>query len=173
MATAILVTTSADMPGWLQAQLERQAEKLATGATAMASLEANGATVLADDLDEAMDLANAYAPEHLCLLVGDPWSLLGKVCNAGGVFLGEHSPEVLGDYVAGPSHVMPTGGSARFASPITVLDFLKVTSLVALGREEAAAMAPVAAAIADAEGLPAHAAAARQRVRGAETPSRT
>ncbi|MCL4371582.1 MAG: histidinol dehydrogenase [Chloroflexi bacterium] len=163
LASAILITTSADMAEWVRVDLERQERELPTGSAAAEALAANGAIVVAADLDEAMELANAYAPEHLCLLVTEPWTLIGKVRNAGGVFLGEHSPEVLGDYVAGPSHVMPTGGSARFASPITILDFLKVTSLVGLGRSEAAALAPAAAAIADAEGLPAHAEAARQR----------
>jgi histidinol dehydrogenase len=163
MATALLLTTSTALADWVQTEVERQAAALSTGATAREALAANGAIVLVDSLEEAMALANAYAPEHLCLLVTEPWALLGQVRHAGGVFLGEHSPEVLGDYVAGPSHVMPTGGSARFASPITVLDFLKVTSLVALSRGEAASLAPAAAAIADAEGLPAHAQAARIR----------
>lgn len=163
LATAILLTTSVDMAEWVRVDLERQIAGLPTGATAAESLAANGAIVVVEGLDEAIQLANAYAPEHLCLLVAEPWALVGRIRHAGGVFLGEHSPEVLGDYVAGPSHVMPTGGSARFASPITILDFLKVTSLVGLGRAEAATLAPAAAIIAAAEGLPAHARAARQR----------
>ena len=89
-------------------------------------------TVITRDLTQAFDLANEYAAEHLCLLLEDPWSWLGQVRNAGGIFLGEHSYEVLGDYVAGPSHVMPTGGTARFASPLNLLSFVKVTSLIAL-----------------------------------------
>ena len=110
-----------------------------------------------------MDLANAYAAEHLCLLVADPWSLVGRVRNAGGVFVGEHSFEVLGDYVAGPSHVMPTEGSARYASPLSVADFVKRINLVALTQAAGARLSAPAAVLARGEGLTAHAAAAEMR----------
>ncbi|HHH42314.1 MAG TPA: histidinol dehydrogenase, partial [Chloroflexi bacterium] len=99
----------------------------------------------------------------LCLAVADPWALVGRIHNAGGLFLGEHSFEVLGDYVAGPTHVMPTMGTARFASPLTVRDFVKVISLFALSPAEAARLSESAARLAEAEGLTAHAAAARLR----------
>jgi histidinol dehydrogenase len=108
--------------------------------------------------------ANDYAAEHLCLLVADPWAWLGRVRNAGGVFLGESSFEVLGDYVAGPSHVMPTGGTARFASPLNVLDFVKITSVIGLAGQSARELSRAAATLAEAESLTAHAAAARARV---------
>jgi histidinol dehydrogenase len=113
-----------------------------------------------------VELANAYAPEHLCLLVADPWSLVGQIQNAGGIFVGEYSFEVLGDYVAGPSHVMPTEGSARYASPLSVADFVKRTSLVALGGAAGARLAGPAAILARGEGLTAHAAAAEARGEG-------
>jgi histidinol dehydrogenase len=109
-------------------------------------------------------LANRYAPEHLCLSVADAWRWTEKVTSAGGIFLGEHSFEVLGDYVAGPSHVMPTGGSARFASPLNVWDFVKVISLIGLDPRTAGQIAPAAATIAAAEGLDGHAQAALRRL---------
>ncbi len=116
------------------------------------------------DLPEAVELSNLYAPEHLCLHVREPYSLLGLVKNAGGVFLGEHAYEVLGDYTAGPTHVMPTMGTARFASPLNVRDFTKIISIFGLGAREAAEIAPAAQILAEAEGLDAHANAVRQRI---------
>ena len=131
-----------------------------------ASLENRGGAVLTSDLDEAVQLANDYAPEHLGLSVRDPWKWVEKIQNAGGVFVGEHSFEVLGDYLAGPSHVMPTGGSARFASPLNVWDFVKIVSLVALDEHTAQAIGPIAATISEAECLDAHANAALARTEG-------
>ena len=120
--------------------------------------------VVTADLAEAFALANDYAPEHLCLLVQDPWHWLGHVRHAGGVFLGERSFEVLGDYVAGPSHVMPTGGTARFASPVNVGDFLKIISVFGLNETALAAIGPAAQTLASTEGLTAHAAAVARRM---------
>jgi histidinol dehydrogenase len=120
--------------------------------------------VITRDLTQALDLANSYAPEHLCLSVADPWKLSEKVYAAGGIFLGEHSFEVLGDYVAGPSHVMPTGGSARFMSPLNVWDFIHIISVIGLNPETAAQIGPIASTIARAEGLDAHARAAELRI---------
>ena len=113
-------------------------------------------------------MANEYAPEHLCLLVDDPWALVGRVHNAGGIFVGEGSSEALGDYVVGPSHIMPTMRTARFASPLHVGDFLKVTSIFAVADAAARRLAPAARAIATAEGLTAHAAAVTIRVQQKE-----
>ncbi|MCA1723371.1 MAG: histidinol dehydrogenase, partial [Thermomicrobia bacterium] len=124
-----------------------------------------GGAVVVPTIEQAIALANAYAPEHLCLLVREPWRYLGLVENAGGVFLGEASPEVLGDYVAGPSHVMPTGGSARFSSAMHVGDFVRTMSVVGLTPGAAAMLAGDAATIAAAEGLDGHARAARLRLR--------
>jgi histidinol dehydrogenase len=112
-----------------------------------------------------VQLANEYAPEHLGLSVRDPWCWVESVNNSGGVFMGEHSFEVLGDYLAGPSHVMPTGGSARFASPLNVLDFVKIVSLIALDESTAQAISPIAATIAESERLDAHANAALLRAK--------
>jgi histidinol dehydrogenase len=167
LASPILLTPSRDMAEKVGVELGRQLELLERGETAAASLAARGGIVLTRDLDEAVELANAYAAEHLCLLVREPWSLVGKIRNAGGVFVGEHSFEVLGDYVAGPSHVMPTEGSARYASPLSVADFVKRIILVALTPEAGVKFSEHAAVLARGEGLTAHARAAEMRVAGA------
>jgi histidinol dehydrogenase len=110
-----------------------------------------------------MDLANEYAPEHLCLLVDDPWTWVGQVRNAGGVFVGESASEALGDYAVGPTHIMPTGGTARFSSPCNVWDYIKITSVFAPSACTVQRLSPAAAAIARAEGFTAHAAAIEER----------
>ncbi len=164
LASAILLTPSRDLIGRVQQAVARQIEDRQRAQVIAAALENRSGAVLTADLDEAAELANAYAPEHLCLSVREPWRLAEKIYAAGGVFLGEHSCEVLGDYVAGPSHVMPTGGSARFSSPLNVLDFVHIVSLVALDPETTRRIAPVAATLAQAEGLDAHANAAQVRL---------
>jgi histidinol dehydrogenase len=165
-ASAILLTPSQALIENVQAELARQMEERGREEIIAASLENRGGAVLTSDLDESLMLANAYAPEHLGLSVRDPWNWVDKVKNAGGVFVGEHSFEVLGDYLAGPSHVMPTGGSARFASPLNVWDFVKIVSLVALDGKTARDIGPIAATIAKAECLDAHANAALLRSGG-------
>lgn len=166
LASAILLTPDRALAAQVQAEIARQLELLPVqnAAAAAAAMTGRGGVVLVPDLDTAFDIANEYAPEHLCLLVDDPWRYVGKVRNAGGVFLGERSFEVLGDYVAGPSHIMPTGGTARFASPVNVDDFRKIISLVALNDAALRRIGPAAARLADAEGLAAHAAAVRARL---------
>jgi histidinol dehydrogenase len=168
LASAVLFTPSQALIESVQVEVARQMEERGRSETILASLENRGGAVLTRDLDQAVDLANEYAPEHLGLSVRDPWYWVEKISNAGGVFVGEHSFEVLGDYVAGPSHVMPTGGSARFASPLNVWDFVKIVSLVALDGTTAQALGPVAATIAEAEGLDAHAQAALARSKGSK-----
>lgn len=164
LASAILLTPSRTLAENVQAAVARQVELLPRAETVLAALENRGGAVITRDLDEAAGLANRYAAEHLCLTVAEPWRLAEKITAAGGVFLGEHSFEVLGDYVAGPSHVMPTGGSARFASPLNVWDFVHIVSLVALDPDTAGRIAPAAVAIARTEGLEAHARAAEFRL---------
>ena len=163
LASAILLTPSQALIERVQVETARQLEQRSRGGIIAASLENRGGAVLTSDLDEAVQLANDYAPEHLALSVRDPWNWVEKVKNAGGVFIGEHSFEVLGDYLAGPSHVMPTGGSARFASPLNVWDFVKIVSMIALDRSTAESIGPSAAVIAEAECLDAHANAALLR----------
>jgi histidinol dehydrogenase len=163
LASAILLTPSQSLIEKVQVEIAKQLEDRKRAEIILASLENRGGAVLTRDLDEAVQLANEYAPEHLGLSVGDPWRWLEKVNNAGGVFMGEHSFEVLGDYLAGPSHVMPTGGSARFASPLNVWDFVKIVSLIALDGSTAQAISPIAATMAESERLDAHANAALLR----------
>ncbi|MBN1955293.1 MAG: histidinol dehydrogenase [Anaerolineae bacterium] len=163
LATALLLTTDRNLAAAVQAEVRRQLAGLERVDVIAAALEGQGAVIVVADLDEALELANLYAPEHLCLLVRDPWPLVGRVRNAGGIFCGELAAEALGDYVLGPSHVMPTGGTARFGSPLHVGDFLKVTSLFAPAGAMVADLAPDAVVIARAEGLTAHGAAAAAR----------
>ena len=157
LASAILLTPSQKLAEAVQVEVGRQMEILPRAEILAQSLPGQSGIVITKDLDEAAALNNAYAPEHLCLAVADPWALSEKITNAGGIFMGEHSFEVLGDYVAGPSHVMPTGGSARFASPLNVWDFVHIVSLIALNPATTAQIAPLAAQIARAEVLEAHA----------------
>ena len=164
LASAILVTPSRDLAERVSAEIARRVETLSRAPIIAQSLASRSGAVIVADLDEAFAVANDYAAEHLCLLLRDPWAWLGKVCNAGGVFLGESSFEVLGDYVAGPSHVMPTGGTARFASPLNVLDFVKITSVIGLDPRAAAELSRAASVLARAEALTAHAAAAEARI---------
>ncbi|MDR9392383.1 MAG: histidinol dehydrogenase [Trueperaceae bacterium] len=163
-AQPVLVTWSEAL---LDATLEAAEAALAdltTEAAARESMERRGLAVWVEDADAAMDVANAYAPEHLCLLVDDPWRWLPKVRNAGGVFLGAYSMEALGDYVAGPSHVMPTGGTARYASFLNLRHFQKVVPLVSASPAFVARVGPDAVRLARAEGLEAHARAVEARL---------
>jgi histidinol dehydrogenase len=164
LAAAILLTPSRVLAEKVQAVVARRMEQCGRADVIAASLSNRSGIVLARNLDEAVEMANRYAPEHLCLAVREPWRLAEKVQSAGGIFMGEHSFEVLGDYVAGPSHVMPTGGSARFASPLNVLDFIHIVSLVALDETTTRQISPAAVEIAMAEGLDAHAASAQARL---------
>lgn len=164
MASAILITTSTELAECVSLDLARQIASLSRASIAQASLEANGAIVVVPTIEDAFDLANAYAPEHLCLLTADPWSQIALVKHAGGIFVGEHSPEVLGDYTAGPSHVMPTGRTARFSSPVNIADFVKIISVIGLNERGLRHAGPPAVEIARAEGLTAHAAAVEQRL---------
>jgi histidinol dehydrogenase len=164
MASAILITTSPGLADAVLEELPRQLATLERAGIAGQSLAANGLVVLVPDVETAIDLANRYAPEHLCLLLRDPWSCVPLVRHAGGIFVGEDSPEALGDYTAGPSHVMPTGGTARFSSPINVAEFTKVISVVAANRAAVRRLGPATSALARAEGLTGHARAIERRL---------
>ncbi len=164
LATAILLTPSRALAEATRAEVARQLETLSNGEAAAETVAQRGAIIVVPDLATAFDIANAYAPEHLCLLLADAWQYIGHVRNAGGIFVGERSFEVLGDYVAGPSHIMPTAGTARFASPVNVDDFRKIISLVGLNESALQRLGPAAIRIAEAEGLTAHAAAVRARL---------
>jgi histidinol dehydrogenase len=164
LASAILVTPSRALAEKVAVEVARQMEGLTRTDILAQSLPNRSGAVIVRDLPQAFEIANEYAAEHLCLLVDNPWDWIGSVRNAGGIFLGESSFEVLGDYVAGPSHVMPTGGTARFASPLNVLDFVKITSLIGLEARTASELSKTAAVLARAEALTAHAAAAEARI---------
>jgi histidinol dehydrogenase len=163
-SSAILVTTSARIANAIAAEIDTQAEGLSRGDMAWESLRGNGVVALVESLADAVTIANAYAPEHLCLLVADPWSLVPDVQHAGGIFLGEASAEALGDYTAGPSHVMPTGGTARFSSPVNVGDFQKVISVIGANAHALATLGAATVTLARAEGLDGHAAAIERRL---------
>jgi histidinol dehydrogenase len=156
-AQSILITDAPALAEAVATAVERQLKTLPRAETAAASWRDFGAIIVVKSLAKAMELANRVAPEHLELAVADPEALLVKVRNAGAVFLGRHTPEVIGDYVGGPNHVLPTARSARFSSGLGVLDFLKRTSLLKLGADQLAALAPSAITLARAEGLDAHA----------------
>ena len=164
LATAILITNSQKLIAETEAEVDRMLATQARGDVAKAALDRQGKVVLVDSLEEAVDLVNRIAPEHLCLLLDDPWSWVDKIKHAGGLFLGEYSPEVMGDYIAGPSHVMPTGGTARFGSALSVHHFLRTMPVVGLTPTEFQKLGTAAVHIADAEGLSGHASAIQVRL---------
>jgi len=163
LASPICLTPSLTLAQRVQSGVEEQLQALERKRVIQAALKDQGAIVITQDLDQAMDLANEYAPEHLCLLVKDAWSWVGRVRNAGGVFVGDDASEALGDYVVGPAHIMPTGGTARFSSPCNVWDYVKITSVFGPSRPTAERLSAAAVRLAEAEGLTAHAAAIRAR----------
>jgi histidinol dehydrogenase len=154
---SILFTDDDCFSGQVATAIEWQIPLLATSAVARESWEENGAIITVPSLDAAMPLVNRLVPEHLELAVDDPDALFAKVRHAGSVFMGRMTPEAVGDYVAGPNHVLPTGRRARFSSGLSVLDFMRRTSFLALDRASLNAIGPAAVALANAEGLPAHA----------------
>jgi histidinol dehydrogenase len=166
LASAILITPSLDLAQAVQVEIGRQMETLSRSEIIAQSLSFRGGIVLVDDLGQACRLASGYAAEHTCLAVREELqtACMEALPNAGGLFIGERSYEVLGDYVAGPSHTMPTGGTARFASPLNVLDFMKISSIVQLDDQTSAVLSPIAARIARSEELTAHENAALKRV---------
>ncbi|NLY88250.1 MAG: histidinol dehydrogenase [Firmicutes bacterium] len=163
-ASAVLLTPSESLVTETAREVERQLEALPRKEIARACLEKNGGLILTRDLAEAVDLSNLAAPEHLELMVADPYYWLTKVRHAGAVFLGSYTPESIGDYVAGTNHVLPTGGTARFASALSVDDFVKKSSFVAYSSEGLEKFGPAAVALARVEGLEAHARAVEIRL---------
>ena len=163
LSSAVLVCDSMALAEAVAAEIERQLALLPREEIARASIEKNGKIIVADDLREGVAIANELAPEHLELCVRDPFALLGAVKNAGSIFLGRYAPEALGDYFAGPNHTLPTLGTARFASPLSVDDFVKKSSYIYYSREAFAAVKDAVARFARAEGLEAHARSALSR----------
>lgn len=157
LASAVLVTDSMELALAVQAELEVQLPKLERFEIARASIDNNGKIIVADNLNQAIDIANEIAPEHLELCVEQPFDYLSKVRHAGSVFLGRNCPEALGDYLAGPNHTLPTSGTARFSSPLSVDDFVKKMQYTYFTREALAEVAQDVALFARAEGLTGHA----------------
>ncbi len=157
IASSILITTDAAMAEKVQAAVAEQLEKLPRAAIARKSIADYGAIIVAGDILEAIDFSNRIAPEHLELAVDDPFDILDGIRHAGAVFLGHHTPEAAGDYLAGPNHTLPTGGTARFFSPLGVEDFVKKSSLVYFTREGLERLGEKIVTIAELEGLSAHA----------------
>ncbi|ODT08959.1 MAG: histidinol dehydrogenase [Mesorhizobium sp. SCN 65-20] len=156
-AQSILITDDAGFGKAVEAAVERQIKQLPRRETAAASWRDFGAVILVEDFDSAIPLIDRIAAEHLELAVADPEALLPRIRNAGAIFVGRHTPEVIGDYVGGSNHVLPTARSARFSSGLSVLDFVKRSSILKLGPDQLRALAPAAIALAKAEGLDAHA----------------
>ena len=170
--SAVLVTTSQGLADRVIQETEKQLEELDRPDFARKSLEERGVVAVVADMDEAIELANLYAPEHLCLMLALSGaegvemadSYVGRISNAGCIVLGEKGTVVLGDYVAGPSHVLPTGGTARFSSPLNITDFVKLTSVIDVDDALLKKLGPAAQTMATAEGLEAHAKAVQRRL---------
>jgi histidinol dehydrogenase len=165
LAQAILVTPDATLLEAVAQSAQRQIGAMPRASIIAAALAKRGALILARDLDDAVRIANRVAPEHLELAVADPQALLPKIRHAGAIFMGHASSESLGDYCAGPNHVLPTGRTARFSSPLGVYDFQKRSSVICVSDEAAQTLGPVAATLAKGEGLEAHARSAQYRLR--------
>jgi len=164
-AQSILITDDPGLADAVAEAVERQLKTLPRAAIARASWQKHGAVILVRELSQAAALADRIAPEHMELAVADPEPLLARIRNAGAVFLGRHTPEAVGDYVGGPNHVLPTGRSARFSSGLGVLDFMKRSSLLGCDEAALARLGPAAMALAEAEGLGAHALSVRLRLK--------
>jgi histidinol dehydrogenase len=163
-ASAILITTSSKLASNVDSEVKKQLAKLERQTIATEALNSRGMIVLVDSPDEAIELVNLYAPEHVSLMLRNAASYIQKIRHAGCIFIGGSSPVALGDYIAGPSHVLPTGGSARFSSPLGVEDFLKATNIIALDEAAGKELGQAAITIAEAEGFKGHAQAIRIRL---------
>jgi histidinol dehydrogenase len=165
LAQSILITDDAQFAEQVEDRVDVQCSMLATQRTARASWDEHGVLLVVSDLSEAPALANRLAAEHVELAVDDPEALFAELRHAGSVFLGRHTPEAVGDYIAGPNHVLPTGRRARFASGLSVLDFMKRTSFISMDAGALGKIGPAAIALAQAEGLPAHARSVELRLK--------
>lgn len=163
MASAILITTSEKLANEVQSEIEKQTAILERKAIIEKSIENYGAIIVAENIDEAFELSNSIAPEHMEVCMASPFEMLPKIKNAGAIFLGHYTPEPLGDYMAGPNHVLPTGGTARFFSPLSIDDFIKKSSIISFSKDALNALSDDIITFANAEGLTAHANAVRVR----------
>ncbi|MCY6371633.1 histidinol dehydrogenase [Clostridium ganghwense] len=157
LASSILVTTSQELAKKVKEELEKQVQCLERKDIILSSLKNYGGIIVVDNIKEAIEMANIIAPEHLEVMVDEPFLLLGEIKNAGSIFLGKYSPEPLGDYIAGPNHVLPTSGSAKFFSPLSVDDYIKKSSFIYYSQQGLAKVKDEVVTIAETEGLTAHA----------------
>lgn len=162
-ASAVLVTDSLDLANAVAEEIENQLKELPREEIARASIDNNGKIIVADNLDDVIEVANEIAPEHLELCVDNPFDYLDKIKNAGSIFMGRYCPEALGDYYAGPNHTLPTSGTARFSSPLSVDDFVKKSQFIYYSKNALAKVADDVAFFAEKEGLSAHAKSATVR----------
>ena len=165
MASSILITTDGELANRVSDKVEEFLSKLSREEIARKSIEERGAIIVTQDMDEAIELMNEIAPEHLEVITKDPMSLLDSIKHAGAIFLGEDTPEPIGDYVAGPNHTLPTGGTAKFYSPLSVEHFLKKSSIIAMSKQGMQEIGEACALIANTEGLTAHEESVRIRLR--------
>jgi histidinol dehydrogenase len=167
-AATYLVTTDPELPDDVERALDMLLEETPRADVVRRSLADNGRIIVCPDVDVAIDAANEIAPEHLEIMMAEPFELLGAIRNAGAIFLGPWTPESVGDYIAGPNHVLPTGGTARFSSPLSVEDFVKRSSVISYSREALEVDGPLVVTLAGAEGLDSHAKAVTMRLEMAE-----
>jgi histidinol dehydrogenase len=156
MASSILITPSSKLANSAKKEVYKTLEKLDRKEIATASIENRGAIIVTKDLEEACALMNEIAPEHLELMVKNPFDLLPKIKHAGAIFMGSYTPEPIGDYIAGPNHTLPTGGTAKFYSPLGVENFMKKTSIISMSRQGMDEIGHACALLAKTEGLDAH-----------------
>jgi len=156
MASSILITDSKEVADLVAVKIYEFLEELDRKEIAKKSIEERGAIIVTNDIDEAIELMNKIAPEHLEIMTKNPFELLPKIKNAGAIFLGENTPEPIGDYIAGPNHTLPTGGTARFYSPLNVEVFMKKSSIISYSKEAILEMGESCAILAKTEGLTAH-----------------
>ena len=165
MASSILITTDSELANRVSDKVEAFLGTLSREEIARKSIEERGAIIVTKDMDEAIDLMNEIAPEHLEVVTKDPMSLLEKIKHAGAIFLGENTPEPIGDYIAGPNHTLPTGGTAKFYSPLSVENFLKKSSIIMMSKQGMDEIGEQCALIANTEGLTAHEESVRIRLK--------
>ncbi len=163
LASSVLITDSADLAQEVSKELEKQIPELPRAEIARASIDTNGKIIIVDNLQQAVEISNMIAPEHLEVCVDEPFLLLNSIKHAGSIFLGKNVPESLGDYLAGPNHTLPTSGTARFSSPLSVDDFIKKSSFIYYSREALASVADDVVRFAEKEGLQAHGRAVSKR----------
>jgi len=164
MASSILITDDAELANRVNDEVEKALATLERETIARKSIEERGAIIVTADMAEAVDLMNRIAPEHLEVMTASPMELLGSIKHAGAIFLGRYTPEPIGDYIAGPNHTLPTGGTAKFYSPLSVEHFLKKSSLIMMSEEGIAELGEACALLAHTEGLTAHEASVRIRL---------